>query len=654
MITTSALGKSFGAKTLFGDAAFELRPGSCYGLVGANGCGKTTLLRILAGREPPSEGTVVFPKGARVALLEQDRPLEMERPIVELAMRGDEAAHDALLEQRRLAEEHCPDPLRVAALDDALRRLDAYTLRGRAAAVLDGLGIPTHQQDRPLSTLSGGFQLRVRLAQLLVSQPDLLLLDEPTNHLDILSIRWLEKFLSTRAGVTVVVSHDRRFLDNVARYILDVDYGTVKTYTGTYTAFERQKVEEHARREQEQAHQHKQLEAQLAFVERFRYKATKARQAQSRLRQIERTERIEVVQTSRRAPHFRFQERHPSGRDVLVVRAVAKDYGDHPVLHDVTFSVRRGERVAIIGPNGIGKSTLLRIMAGRLAASSGSLAWGHKTDVGYFAQDHRELWDDADATVLGWLWAACSDQPESWVRGRLGLALFSGDDVHKRVSSLSGGEMSRLILARLALTAPNVMLLDEPTNHLDIQAIEALTQALVAFEGTLLFVSHDRWFVSNLATRIIELSPAGLRDYPGTYAEYLAHLGDDHLDAAFVAQAARAARDERRSQLTAEKHDLQLEREELKRKKNRLKALPGRRDACLVTIDELERGLSEHDHAYQELGYFERTTPEQRNQHMAARQELQARLEQAMTEWEALEREIAELTAEISRQDAVG
>ncbi|MGH7269661.1 MAG: ABC-F family ATP-binding cassette domain-containing protein, partial [Polyangiaceae bacterium] len=383
----------------------------------------------------------------------------------------------------------------------------------------------------PLSTLSGGFKLRVLLAQVLIGGPDVLMLDEPTNHLDILSIRWLEKFLAGYRGVAVVISHDQRFLDNVATHILDVDYQTVSMYTGNYARFVVQKQTARAQVEGEIARAEKIIADKRAFIERFGAKASKAKQAQSRLKQIERIEVEELKASTRRAPLFRFIPARASGRDVLEVASVSKAYGEKRVLRDVSLTIRRGEKVGLIGPNGLGKSTLLKIVMGHLESDGGSVRLGHEVRVGYFAQDHHDLLRNAAMTPLDYTWEACPAEGTATVRGQLGRLLFSGDDVEKPVGSLSGGEAARPIFCRIIAERPNVLVLDEPTNHLDLESIGALVEGLRAFEGTVLFVSHDRWFVSELATRILEVTPDGLRDFPGTYAEYLHRCGDDHLDA---------------------------------------------------------------------------------------------------------------------------
>jgi ATPase subunit of ABC transporter with duplicated ATPase domains len=643
MISTTNLAKAYGSRTLFENVSLQLNPGNRYGLVGANGSGKSTFLRILAGDEEPTTGEVRIAKGARLGVLRQDRFLDDDEVILDLAMRGDSIVHAALAEQRALAASDHPDAARLAALEDRIVAHDGYTLEARASRVLEGLGIPTANHRRPLGTLSGGFKLRVLLAQVLMAGADLLLLDEPTNHLDILSIRWLEKFLADYKGCALVISHDQRFLDNVTTHTLDVDYETITVYTGTYSAFAREKREVRERKETEIARAEEEIARKKAFVERFGAKATKASQAQSRLRQIEKIEVEELAPSSRRAPTLRFEPARPSGREVLEIEGLAKSYGDKRVLTDVSLVVRRGERVAIIGPNGLGKSTLLKIVADDLPSDAGRVRWGHEARLGYFPQDHREVLRDPNATPLELVWAAYPGETITFVRTQLGRVLFSGAEVEKRVGALSGGENARLIFALIASQKPNVLVLDEPTNHLDIEAIEALVESLKAYTGTIIFVSHDRWFVSELATRIIELRPEGPRDFSGSYADYVARCGDDHLDADAVAMRARKAEREEREAAgdSRNRDDWAAE----KKRRNRIAKLPAERDRVMAAIEAAEARRREIDELYCSPGFFEKTGKDE----VAALEDEKAglgpRIDALMAEWEAIEAELAAAAA---------
>jgi ATPase subunit of ABC transporter with duplicated ATPase domains len=645
MISITDLSKSFGARTLFEGVTHKLVKGSRYGLVGANGSGKTTFLKILCGDEAASGGQVVWPKEARVGVLRQDRFLSDSEEILAVAMAGDELVTSALAEQRRLAEVPVPDAARLAELEDRIAAHDGYTLEARASHILEGLGIPVAVHRQPLATLSGGFKLRVLLAQVLIGGPDVVLLDEPTNHLDILSIRWLEKFLAAYRGCALVISHDQRFLDNIATHILDVDYGTIELYPGNYSHFVREKADVRARKEAEIERAEATIAEKRAWIERFGAKATKARQAQSKLKQLEKIEVDELESSSRRAPLFKFEPERPSGKEVLTLDGVAKSYGDKRVLAGVSLTVRRGERIAIIGPNGLGKSTLLKIATGNLRQDAGTATWGYETRVGYFAQDHHDLLADGSAKPLNIIWDVIPQEGTATVRGHLGRMLFSGADVNKPVSALSGGEAARLVFCRIMVQKPNVLVLDEPTNHLDLEAIDALVQALRAFEGTVLFVSHDRAFVSALATRILEVTAQGFRDFPGSYEEYLARCGDDHLDAEAVALKSKQDKAAAATPATAAERPT-LSWDEQKRRNNRKKQLPGQRDDVLAAIERAEARKATIAAQWCEPGFYERTDKAQVAALEREEQALGVEIAELIAKWEALETEIASLAAE--------
>jgi len=550
MITATGLSMHYGGQTLFTDVDLQLDPGHRYGIVGANGAGKSTLLRILCGEESSSAGEVVVPKASRIGVLEQDHFQYDDVPILDVVMMGNAELWEAIQEKERLliAAETGPfDDVRYGELEDTVLRFDGYGLESRAGKILEGLGIPVAVHREPLSALSGGFKLRALLAKTLAAEPDVLFLDEPTNHLDILAIKWLEDFLVDFAGCAVTVSHDHRFLDAVCTDILDVDYERVTAYKGNYSRFVERKVEERQRLEAEADKRQAEIDEHKKFIARFSAKATKARQANSRQKRMEKIVIEELPRTSRRHPNFRFEARRPSGRVVLKVRDVFKSYGDKDVLDDVSLTIERGDRAAIIGPNGIGKSTLLKIAMGLVEADLGTAEWGHECDVGYFPQDHMEGLGDPKQSMLSCLWDVCHGEGMGAVLARLGAVLFSKDDSDKAVENLSGGEGARLLFARLAAQKPTVLVLDEPTNHLDLEGIEALAESLKAYDGTLIFVSHDRWFVDALATRIIDIGPDGIDDYRGTYAEYLARTqADDHLDRAAVVEKERQAKRKRK------------------------------------------------------------------------------------------------------------
>jgi len=646
MISVSNLEKGFGDRTLFSGASFQLNPGERYGLVGANGSGKTTLLNVLSGTMDPTDGQVSIPKSLRLGVLKQDHFAYEDEEILGVALMGNPELWHALVEKEAIlaAGEDDFDYERFSELEETVQRLDGYSAEARAATILEGLGLPTEVHRKPLSTLSGGFKLRVLLAQVLASAPDVLLLDEPTNHLDIISIRWLEKFLQGFSGPVVIISHDHRFLDNVSTQILDVDYGTVTLYRGNYTEFLAGKIAERERREKEIASREKEIAHHQQFVDRFRAKASKARQAQSKLRFIEKkaAELVELPGSSRRYPTFRFEPRRPSGKEVLALKGIRKAFGENEVLHGVDLEVRRGDRLAIMGPNGIGKSTLLKIVMGELEPDAGEVTWGYETHPGYFAQDNKNQFAEGTESTEEWLWTFCPGRDRGFVRGQMGLMLFSGDDGKKKVGALSGGEAARLVFARLGLDQPNVLVLDEPTNHLDLESIEALVAALRAYDGTLVFVSHDRWFVSQLATRIIEIKPDEVSDYLGTYEEYVHASGDDHLDAdSVILKARREKRQKARERRAARKDDEVRSPADVDKEVRRLER---NRDEVTASLETFENRLAEIDAVFCEEGFYERSEPDEISRLEAERLEVEKGLEDKMQRWSELEARLEELS----------
>ena len=556
MITATNISMRFGGQALFEEVNLQLNAGNCYGIVGANGSGKSTLLRIFNDLETPATGSITRQKSARIGVLEQNHFAYEDTPIIEVVMAGNEILWNAIQEKDKLLEnahEHF-DEDRYVALEDIVIRFDGYQLESKAATILEGLNIPTEKHKQPLSTLSGGYKLRVLLGKALASDPDILFLDEPNNHLDILSIAWLEDFLTQFKGLALVVSHDHRFLDGCCSHIIDVDYQRATLYRGNYSKFDTAKAEERARKELEIKRREKEIADRDAFVTRFKAKATKARQANSRAKQMEKMIIEPLPPSSRRFPNFVFKQRRPSGREVLTVSDVSKAYGDDVVLLDVGFKVERGDRLAIIGPNGIGKSTLLKIIMERVTADLGDSEWGYEAVPGYFPQDHHEILCDPKADITSFLWDALPGEGLGAIYARLASVLFDKDDMAKKLDVLSGGEAARLLLARLGAEAPTVLVLDEPTNHLDLEGIQSLADGLSVYEGTILFVSHDRWFVEKVATRILEITPDGIEDFPGTYKEYLGrNAGEDHLDLEAVAEQEKEKRRERKRQKRKDK-----------------------------------------------------------------------------------------------------
>ncbi len=529
MIQLSQAGKRFGPKLLLEGVDWLITPEDRIGLVGPNGSGKTTLLRILAGLEPLDAGSISAAKGVSAGYLPQEGLTLAGRTVFEecLSVFSDLKAIERELEllSRRMGEldpsgpEYRRAAERYAGLDAQFRQRDGYALEAQVGAVLSGLGFPKPDWTRRLEEFSGGWQARIALAKLLLARPNLLLLDEPTNHLDLDARNWLEDYLQTYPYAFVLVSHDRYFLDVTVRKIVEIWNRRLHFYPGNYSRFlelrrrRREQLEAAARNRQER------IQRLETFIARFRYTASRARQVQSRIKELERLEPIELPPEPP-ALHFRFPQPRPSGRVVARARGLAKRYGDRLVFSGADFLIERGDRVALVGVNGAGKSTLIRLLAGLEPPSEGELALGHNVEPDYFAQDqykaldpHLRLLDDLAALAPG--------RTQTELRTLLGCFLFSGDDVFKPVGVLSGGERNRYALARLLLRPANFLLLDEPTNHLDLQAKEVLLEALQGYQGSLVFVSHDRYFLDRLATRVFELAGGRLTVYPGNYEDYL-------------------------------------------------------------------------------------------------------------------------------------
>jgi ATP-binding cassette subfamily F protein 3 len=552
LLRLEGIGKSFGGRRLLAGVDLLVRAGDRIGLVGPNGVGKTTLLRIAAREDAPDEGRVLAPRGTRIALLAQEidpgqagtPEEEAARALAPLAAMADELARlEAAMAEAGAAGADVHD--RLAERYDRLRHefesRGGFEREARVARTLEGLGFDAERRRRPLHALSGGWRMRVELAKLLLSEPDVLLLDEPTNHLDLPSIEWLESTLDGFAGALVIVSHDRAFLARHVNRVAELAPSRLDVYEGSFPDY---LVERASRREAalaRQAAENRRVAEIERFVERFRYKASKARQVQSRVKALARMERTEVEHDSARRMRLRIPPPERAGAIALRLAGVHKSFGETRVYAGVDFELPRGERAALVGPNGAGKSTLLRMLAGVLAPDRGERTVGHRVEVAFYAQHQLDALDPA-RTVLEELASVARTDDQPRLRGHLGAFLFSGDDVEKRVSVLSGGEKARLALAKLLLRPANVLVLDEPTNHLDVDACEVLESALRAYQGTLAFISHDRAFINALATRVVEVRAGRLREFLGDYDDYLAKLASEAArDAAPVARAAAAA-----------------------------------------------------------------------------------------------------------------
>jgi ATPase subunit of ABC transporter with duplicated ATPase domains len=524
MITTANLTMQFGAKPLFENISVKFGNGNRYGLIGANGCGKSTLMKILGGDLAPTSGSVSVDAGERLGKLRQDQFAFENHTVLDTVIMGHAELWGVKQERDRiyaLPEMTEEEGMQVAELEIKFAELDGYTAEARAGELLLGVGIPLAQHAGPMSAVAPGWKLRVLLAQALFADPDILLLDEPTNHLDINTIRWLEDVLNARNSTMIIISHDRHFLNGVCTHMADLDYGELRIYPGNYDEYMTAASQARERLLADNAKKKAQIAELQTFVARFSANASKARQATSRARQIEKIELAEVKPSSRQNPFLRFEQDKKLYRLALEVKRLAKGYGEKPLFQGLSMMVEAGERIAVIGPNGIGKTTLLRTLVGDLAPDNGSIKWAENAKLGYFAQDHAADFA-TEMSLLDWMnqWKRPNDDEQA-IRAVLGRLLFSQDEIRKSVKALSGGEQGRMLFGKLMLQQANVLLMDEPTNHLDMESIESLNNALEKFPGTLIFVSHDREFVSSLATRIIELTPDGVVNFGGTYEDYL-------------------------------------------------------------------------------------------------------------------------------------
>jgi ATPase subunit of ABC transporter with duplicated ATPase domains len=539
MIAFTRINKQYGRQVLFVDAGFQLNPGEKVGLVGPNGAGKTTLFRMIVGEETPDEGEVTVPKKLTIGYFRQDVEEMAGRSVLDEAIAGSGRV-GALHHELEELQHAMADPARGDEMDRILARfgevqeeyehLGGYALESQAREVLHGLGFDDERIDGDVGALSGGWKMRVAMARVLLGRPDVLLMDEPTNHLDIESIIWLEAFLKSLPGALLMTSHDRDFMNRTVTRVAEIDGGEITAYSGNYDFYERERAIRDANREAAYARQQAMLAKEQRFIERFAAHAAKAAQVQSRVKALEKIEKIELPK-KRRVVDFDFRQPARSGEQVAVLEGVTKRYGRR-VIHDgVTLTIRRGERWAVMGRNGAGKTTLLRMVAGVLAPDGGAIRLGASLKMGYFAQQALDLLDP-DLTIWEQIEKDFPQESTGVLRNLLGAFQFSGDDVDKKIRTLSGGEKTRLVMARMLLDPPNFLVLDEPTNHLDLATKDMLVKALSEFEGTMLFVSHDRSFLRGLSNRVLELGgESGTSSqpfvYPGSYVEYVERTGHE-------------------------------------------------------------------------------------------------------------------------------
>jgi len=524
LITTANITMQFGAKPLFENISVKFGNGNRYGLIGANGCGKSTFMKILSGELEPSAGNVSVDVDERLGKLNQDQFAFEQYSVIDTVVMGHKELWQVKSERDRiysLPEMSEEDGMKVADLETEFMEMDGYSAESKAGELLLAVGIPLEQHYGLMSEVAPGWKLRVLLAQALFSDPDILLLDEPTNNLDIDTIRWLEDTLNARKSTMIIISHDRHFLNSVCTHMADLDYGELNVYPGNYDEYMTAATQARERLLADNAKKKAQIAELQTFVSRFSANASKAKQATSRAKQIEKIELAEVKASSRVNPFIRFTQEKPLFRNALEVTNLTKSFDEGPVFKDFNIMVEVGEKVAIIGQNGAGKTTLMRTLLGELEPDSGEVKWSENTQFGYYAQDHSADFEQ-DINLFDWMsqWKKEGDDEQA-VRGYLGRLLFSADDIKKSVKVISGGEQGRMLFGKIMMHKPNMIMMDEPTNHLDMESIESLNMALEQYEGTVFFISHDREFVSSIATRIIEITDNGIIDFAGTYEEYL-------------------------------------------------------------------------------------------------------------------------------------
>ena len=538
MLVAANITMQFGAKPLFENVNVKFGEGYRYGLIGANGAGKSTFMKILCGALEPSAGNVSKDVHERMAYLKQDQFAYEDMRVLDVVMMGHEELWSAIQERDAIyanPEATEDDYMRAAELEGKVGEYDGYTAESRAGELLLGVGIPTSQHNGPMREVAPGWKLRVLLCQALFANPDILLLDEPTNNLDINTIRWLEDVLNNRDSTMIIISHDRHFLNQVCTHMADLDYGKITTYAGNYDDFMEAAQQARERQSNANAKAKERIAELQTFVRRFSANASKAKQATSRMKLIDKLKPEDVKPSSRQYPWIRFDydEKQKLHRQAVEIEDLTFAYpgSEQKIFNNLTLTINAGEKIAVIGENGVGKTTFLKLLMGELQPGYGTIKWAEKAQLGYYAQDHSAEFQ-GDTTLTDWIAPFARDSAgeggdvETLMRGTLGRLLFSGDDVKKAVKVISGGEQGRMLFGKLMLSRPNVLIMDEPTNHLDMESIEALNSGLEKFPGTLVFVSHDREFVSSLSTRVLEVKGDGkIIDYLGGYEDYLASQG---------------------------------------------------------------------------------------------------------------------------------
>ncbi|MCF8259425.1 MAG: ATP-binding cassette domain-containing protein [Melioribacteraceae bacterium] len=540
MISASNLSLRFGKRILFEDVNIKFTPGNCYGIIGANGSGKSTFIKILSGEIEQSSGHVTVTPGSRLATLKQNQFEYDKYEVLKTVIMGHKElyaimeARDTLYAKTDFTEE---DGLKAAELEAEFAELFGWEAESEAAELLSGLGIEDEQHSKQMKDLSGNEKVKVLLAQALFGNPDILLLDEPTNHLDIIAINWLEEFLAKFKNTVIVISHDRHFLNQVCTHIADIDFGHIQMYTGNYDFWlESSQLAAKQARDSNKKIESKRAELQ-EFIARFSANASKSKQATSRKKQLENLTLEDIKPSSRRMPYVTFKSDREAGDNLLEVNNITKYYEGETLINDISFKVETGDKIALVGPNDLAKTTLFNILMDEDKSDNGTFTWGATTKTAYFPKENEKYFD-IDINLIDWLRRYSKEKEETYIRSFLGRMLFSGEESLKKATVLSGGERVRCLLAKMMLTGANVLLLDGPTNHLDMEAISALNNGLIDFPGTIIFSSHDHQFIQTIATRIIEIVPSGLIDKEMTFDEYLAdekikkmHLEEYHATA---------------------------------------------------------------------------------------------------------------------------
>ncbi|NBI06461.1 ABC-F family ATP-binding cassette domain-containing protein [Senegalia massiliensis] len=523
MITVTNISLRYGDQKLFKDVNLKFNPGNCYGIIGANGAGKSTFLKILSGEIEPNTGDISIPKDARMSVLKQDHFMYDEYPVIETVIMGNSRLYEIMKEKDQIYMKEDfsdEDGIKAAELEGEFAELNGWEAESEASALLQGLGIPTDMHDKKMNELIGSDKVKVMLAKALFGNPEILILDEPTNNLDIKSINWLEDFLLDFEGTVLVVSHDRHFLNTVCTHICDIDFGKIKLYVGNYDFwYESSKLAQQMMKDQNKKKEEKVKELQ-AFIARFSANASKSKQATSRKKLLEKITIDDIQPSSRRYPFVGFKPEREVGNDILMVEDLNKTIDGEVILKDVNFTVNKGDKIAFVGDE-ISITTLFKILMGKIEADSGSFKWGVTITTAYFPKDNSEFFNDVDLNLVDWMRQFSEDQSESYLRGFLGRMLFSGEEALKKAKVLSGGEKVRCMLSKMMLSSANVLILDQPTNHLDLESITAVNNGLKDYKSNVLFTSHDHQFIQTIANRIIKVTPEGIIDKMMSYDEFL-------------------------------------------------------------------------------------------------------------------------------------